>query len=671
MAEYVTQMIDNYRLIRLLGHGGFGEVHLAEHIYHKTLVALKALPPLDQDELPNFLNEARIIRLNHPNIIRMLDFGVDHDTPFLVMEYAPHGTLRQRHPRGTRLSLPTLITYVQQIAEALQYAHDERLIHRDVKPENMLVGAYNELLLSDFGAALVARSSFLKITQSVVGTATYMAPEQLEGKPCFASDQYALGIVVYEWLCGDTPFHGNGFQLYQCHSVTPPPSLRARVPTLSLFVEQAVMKALAKQPEQRFSSVREFANALEQAAQAVPQQLFLRPDMTLQTHSAYSQTEQIAIPRAFPATVMMPPIAPEPEKKGISRRAFLVGAVFMGAAVAGVGLYIERAVTKGSPATPAHKGPDEGTTLATYTQHNEVFSCAWSWDNKYIASAGGRVYSSSYNDTDIHVWDALTGKDIHTFSTGNGQIVRSVDWSPIDHRIASGGNDGTVRIWNLDTGNGNILYSENQISGDQSQIISVAWSPTGDRIAIGCKDGLALVVDVSTGTILAGFQHNKLVHSVSWSPDGKYIASASDDQTVQVWDSRTEKLKYTLTHFAPVGAAAWSPDGVYIASGEYNDTDRLQLWHAAAGQHFHTYPGGGDGHQIYSVAWSPNSKNIVSGGQDNLISIWKASAATKAAYVYHGHYDVIMAVRWSPSGQYIASCGYDKTVKVWIAPQDN
>src|SRR2546423_329442 len=129
--------------------------------------------------------------------------------PFLVMEYAPGGTLRKRHPKGERLPLPTFVAYVQQVAEALQYAHDQRLIHRDVKPDNLLLGRQGEILLSDFGIALLAHSSRSQRTEDIVGTVSYMAPEQIQGHPCQASDQYALGVIAYEWLSGIRPFCGS------------------------------------------------------------------------------------------------------------------------------------------------------------------------------------------------------------------------------------------------------------------------------------------------------------------------------------------------------------------------------------------------------------------------------------------------------------------------------
>jgi serine/threonine protein kinase len=155
--------------------------------------------------------------------VRVLEFGVERSIPYLVMDYAPNGSLRQRHPKGIPLPLTAIVFYIKQVAAGLQYAHDQKLIHRDIKPENMLLGRNNEVLLSDFGIALIAHSSGSQSIQEVAGTVTYMAPEQIQGKPRLASDQYALGVVVYEWLCGNPPFRGSFTEVAVQHALTPPP----------------------------------------------------------------------------------------------------------------------------------------------------------------------------------------------------------------------------------------------------------------------------------------------------------------------------------------------------------------------------------------------------------------------------------------------------------------
>jgi serine/threonine protein kinase len=269
MADRVGQRLGNYTLLRLLGQGGFAEVYLGEHFYLKSQAAIKVLQTRlsSQEDMDSFLKEAQTIaRLSHPNIIRVLDFGLDQETPFLAMDYAPNGTLRQRHPRGVPVPLATIVPYVKQIADALQYAHDEHFIHRDVKPENMLIGRRNEILLSDFGIALAAQSSRYEGTQDVIGTVAYMSPEQIQGKPRPASDQYSLAVVVYEWLTGDRPFHGTFTEMCTQHMFAEPALLETKLNNIPPDLAQVVMKALAKDPKNRFPRIQLFAQALEEVA---------------------------------------------------------------------------------------------------------------------------------------------------------------------------------------------------------------------------------------------------------------------------------------------------------------------------------------------------------------------------------------------------------------------
>jgi eukaryotic-like serine/threonine-protein kinase len=194
MIDFTGQELGNYRLIRLLSRGKFSDVYLGEHVSLGTHAAIKVLPSLLQEDAVNtFLIEARIASsLDHPHIIHVLDFEVQQDRAFLIMDYAPNGTAAKRYPPGTPLPLHTIVDYTNQAASALQYAHNQKLIHRNIKPENMLLGRNNEILLSDFGMATIIQSTRIPDPQELAGSAAYMAPEQLQGKPCAASDQYAF-----------------------------------------------------------------------------------------------------------------------------------------------------------------------------------------------------------------------------------------------------------------------------------------------------------------------------------------------------------------------------------------------------------------------------------------------------------------------------------------------
>lgn len=307
MTELIGQQLGHYWLQSLLGRGGFADVYLGEHIHLKNVAAIKVLHELAEDMQEAFLNEARILALLlHPHVIRVLDFGIEAGIAYLVMDYAPGGTLRQRHTHDAKLPVTTVVDYVRQIGDGLQFAHDQKLIHRDLKPANVLVGSRGDLLLADFGLALIARSTrSLETLVHPAGTAAYIAPEQLEGKPQFASDQYALGIMAYEWLCGTPPFQGTLTEICNQHISVPPAPLCNRVPGLPRAVEQVVLRSLAKDPDHRYSCVKDFVYALQTASETAqrgkvsPHETARGPALAvplLQEYSAIPQTDPHEVP---------------------------------------------------------------------------------------------------------------------------------------------------------------------------------------------------------------------------------------------------------------------------------------------------------------------------------------------------------------------------------------
>ncbi|MBV9688706.1 MAG: serine/threonine protein kinase [Ktedonobacteraceae bacterium] len=681
MREYtlVGQQMGNYRLIRLLGRGGFAEVYLAEHLHLDTQAAIKVLHTalVEDDEIASFRAEARIVaHLLHPHIVQVLEFGVENSLPFLVMRYAPGGSLRRLYPRGSRVPLATLTGYVKQAASALQYAHDQRLIHRDVKPENMLIGSNQELLLSDFGMALVMQSSRQSDPQKIAGTATYMAPEQFQGNASAASDQYALGVVVYEWLCGRVPFKGSFSEIASQHLFTAPPPLREQLPAIPAVLEQVVLKGLAKEASQRFASVSEFASAFEQASAAclagrlaLPASELPAP-LSFESKAGYSTTEQrtTAVPLSEHEAIQ-PASAIAGQQKSetprVSRRAMVIGLTLIG--LTGVGVAAAALARLPHPGffpppipstpttaplspTPTAAPPALDTTLYVYRgHHDEVEAAAWSPDSKRIATGS--------KDRTVQVWDAVDGGHAFTY-TGHTDIVDAVAWSlPDGKRIASGSNDGTVQIWDAVDGGHVFTYR-----GHTDRVAAVAWSLDGKRVASGGRDKTVQVWDAANGGNLFTYRgHSAQVWALAWSPDGKRLASASADTTVQVWDAANGGNLFTYKgHSSVVDAVAWSPDGKRVASCSFDQT--VQVWDAANGGHRYAYRG--HNAEVWWIAWSPDGKRIASASSDHTVQVWDAANGGDV-YTYRGHDAPVYFVAWSPDGTRLASGGGDTTVRVW------
>ncbi len=261
----------NYNFYQVLKCGELTTVYLGEQKYFANKVVAKVLNTWVATDMhvKSFCREARLhVGLRHPNIVRVLDFGMQGRIPFMIMDYAAKGTLQEYIVPGVPLPVATIIPFVLQIASALQYVHQHGLIHRDIKPQNILLSAEDEVWLSDFGISIALQPWSRRKSEVSVGTAIYAAPEQIDGRPLMTSDQYALAVLAYTGLCGTPPFSGTPLQLCKQHLYAQPPALRKHVPRLSYEVESTVLRALSKDPYQRFPSIQDFAYALQDAANA-------------------------------------------------------------------------------------------------------------------------------------------------------------------------------------------------------------------------------------------------------------------------------------------------------------------------------------------------------------------------------------------------------------------
>jgi WD40 repeat protein len=446
-----------------------------------------------------------------------------------------------------------------------------------------------EILLSDFGLAIVAQSSSQRGTHDVSGTIAYMAPEQAKGKPQPASDQYALGVVVYEWLCGTRPFTGTYEEIAIQHVIATPPPLHERMEGISPALEAIVMRTLEKDPHQRFTSVQDFALMLEQAYLAEHNEqeqiittpstasLSTTPPSTVVTHPETSYSTERTL------SDIIYTVAWSPDKRRIA---------YGGR---------DRAVQV--------RGATTGASTLLYRGHSgSVMAMAWSPNGQLIASAS--------TDRTIQVWNTLSGQKVVTYDV-HESMVSALAWSPDGRFLAStcSGADNAIHIWDSASGHDHMLYR-----GHPHWVRAIAWSPDGKYIASGSWHEVQ-VWESSTGHKLFSYRgHHSWVRSVSWSPNGTRIASAGEDNTVQVWEANAKSHVLTTHrgHSDWINSVVWSPDGIWLASAGKDNA--VHIWRAETVSNISI-------HHVraaapYAITWLLDSKHVVSASGNGTVHVW-------------------------------------------------
>lgn len=597
MANKVGQQIGNYRLLKLLGTGGFAEVYLGEHIYLNTHAAIKILQAVGPVEQTFFLKEAKIIAsLTHPNIVKLLDYTVENGVPMIVMELAIHGSLRNRHQRGQLVQIETIIAYLKQIAPALDYAHASGLIHRDIKPDNMLVNASGQILVSDFGiaATMHMNAHSMQTGRQYAGTPYYSAPEQLQGNPCAASDQYALAVVVYEWLSGKVPFTGTFTEIAMKHIQEQPVPLHQLTTGIDKGVSDVVMKALEKDPKQRFGSIKDFTTGLEEAIEKVKQTSVQRL-----TVNAPTQKE---VPIVKPYTSLSPygqyqQFAWSPDGRYI--------------AVLNQTIWNKNGLQVFDAFTMRYIGK---------VTHERIFGrFVWSPDSTRIAVLNGRgaIYSA----------DIVTGKDIIKYSQ-EPDTHSSYRWSS-DGKWVMIANNENIKMYDALTGKLAFVYKGTDPETNEQRNY-YSYSPDLSKIAIE-RNGIIQVISISNGDILLTYDkhyHKRMLSlQIAWSPDSTRIALVTQRLTtnkhsLHVWDVLTGHTFFT--HSGSIDYTVWSPDSTRLA---FRDSVNIRTGRADSIQVIDANTGNAicmiqEDHRYF---WSPDSRLLATSSSKG-INIWDADS---------------------------------------------
>ena len=364
MASSPIQSIGPYQIIGILGEGGMAVVYKAVDTRLSRFVAIKMIrqeAPQDDTIFQRFEREAKTLaQLNHPNIAKILDYGMYEGLPYLVMEYMPGGTYRQKmtSPMDYRSAAHSLLP----IARALNYAHRKGVIHRDIKPANILIDENGEPKLSDFGIARAVTSeqtTELTAAGLMIGTVDYMAPEQFIGsRGDQRSDIYSLGVVYFEMITGHRPFEADtpiGVITRQATESFPHPS--ALVPNLPTGVDQLLLKAVTKLPEQRYQSMIEFISALEALASgllptAAPTEA--RNDAARYATIMPTAVKTSAVPHPVATIIASPLVGVKPRiKSGLVISSIIGFLLLSGGVVGGIILWqLSKVVSKGTTRPP-------------------------------------------------------------------------------------------------------------------------------------------------------------------------------------------------------------------------------------------------------------------------------------------------------------------------------
>ncbi len=701
------ERIGQYEVVEALEQTRFVHIYLAQHMYQRTQMLIEVFqPPLQDDLREQFLTQARaLMMLEHPNILRLRDVGVQHHYPFVAADYIAYRSFKQVYPQGTTQPLANFLPHLKKIVSALSYAYSQHILHGDIRPENILLSGSNNLLLWGFLVEAITKNrERLNYQQGGIATESlpYASPEQVQGRGNLtpAVDQYALAMVVYELLCGSVPFTGspNEVAYQQMHATVPP--LRQKVAGIPVGVERAVMRALEKDPSKRFGDVQAFIQALEQdqvrplAAPWTPAQQGgpistpgFTPAPSFQAAPPQNAPSfQAAPPQNVPAFQAAPPQnvpafqAAQQAGGPVSTPGFATPAPSFQPAT----LVPQLGQTANAPVEPELVNEpmaprrDQGTTVSRRVFAVGLVGLA------AIGGAGGwyllsqRLSKSTVSSSIVGTTPVATRTTGPTNTgvlifTGHLASVNALAWSPDGTLIASAGDDNFVQVWDSTSGQRKFIYT-----GHTEEVASVAWAPNGELVASGGQDGTVQVWSSANGGRSLTYRgHKDRVNGLSWRKNSQQIASGSDDKTVQIWNAVGGEVVFNFVgHTNGVLCVGWQPNNTSVASGSWDGT--LRDWatvahgnHFAAGEQIFSYGGHGK-NEVTALAWSPDSRFIASAGADQTVQFSNSvnGGAVPPPFTGHRstqHVNPVLAVSWSPDGSSLASGDTDGNIFVWKA----
>lgn len=674
----IGTQLGSYRLVRPLATGGMGAVYLAERTdeaYQKQ-VAIKLIHPglWGSEAVDRFRRERQVLAdLEHPAIARLIDGGsTEGEQPYLVMEYID-GLPIDRWCDEQMLDVAARLDLFLEVCEAVLYAHQNLVIHRDLKPGNIFVDRSGRVKLLDFGIAKVLSESDAtegddRTRSPVPFTQRYASPEQVDGtRITTATDIYSLGVLLYELLTGGSPYDLHGKSSTQIahiitHEAPIPPSRRAAAAEarrLSGDLDMIVLKALKKEPARRYLTAEEFAADIRRHLSGLP--VLARPDT-----AAYRFSKFVA------------------RNKALIFASAAVLIIIMAALVATIGAYREARRAQRDAEWNAYEASLaaaesalRAAQIAEAADHLEAAPAklrSWEWHHfntrldRSVESfrahdqgitrvlslpSGNDVLTCSIDGT-VKRWKGVRGELVRTYGPFGAEVESVVALLGSDI-VAIGLNDGRVLLVNLDSG------STRELLPSGAPWAFVTANADGSRLACGDFDGHVRVWDVSAGTLVANWKAHEGLALPAYSPDGRVLAVGGGNGGVNIYDARSHARRFSLdAHSRRVYSMTFTLDGAFLVTGSMDQT--AKVWNVRSGELVRTFRE----HRatVGAILVDPDGNHVLTAAGDGRLLRWSLSAG-EVQGEFRGHRADVTALASSPDGAHVLSADWGGVVKSW------